>query len=379
MTCLTSAVAGAQVTAPVMTLTGTPARLSDGIDQVRAVRELSDGTVIVLSTRSKVPLLADYRTGVISDVSREGEGPGEFRQPGFVAPLPNDSTLVADNDRIVILHGAKPVATMQTWWVSAWGPTIAGADDRGRLLELRPSYYSDQSARRYGPQFSDSIAVLRHRRGSVQRGLAASASVDTLAILRGAYRGISVRVSGVYRGKGVEHVLAGVHAASEQAALFLDGWTAIVFAEPYRVDWITPEGRTLKGQPLPFTEVPVDEFRKRAAIRRANPTMPDTFTPDDYPHWPRFLPPFTNEALLAMPDGRLAIRRQIDERDPATIYDFVDRQGRLTGKLRLKVTSSSPASGRARCTSSGRTATTCSGSSATPGRPADSAPLTLNP
>jgi hypothetical protein len=323
---------------PAIALGGTPARLEDGLDQVRQVRELEDGTLLVLSSRSKVPLHADYATGLVNEVSREGAGPGEFRQPHALMALPGDSSLVCDADRCVILVGTRPVSTRRTWLVHAYGPRFEGADRHGRILEVRPSKYGTQPGTRLYPyhHIAESLAILIHHRAPTGSADAVTARVDTTAHVRGAFRGAKYHVRGSYRGVGVRYGLISLLTGEEQATLFLDGWIAVAYAEPYRVDWITPDGRRIPGAPLPFVEVPVDDVQRKAAVARDFPRSPTLFAPEDYPHWPKVLPPFSDKALLAMPDGRVAIRRQVDARDPATVYDLVDRQGRLTAKLRLK-------------------------------------------
>jgi hypothetical protein len=296
-----------------------------------------DGSILILSSRSKVPLHADYRSGAVSDVSREGRGPGEFRQPHGLFALPGDSSIVVDGDRWIILVGTRPVGTQRTWMLHAYGPQLAGADALGRILEIRPSKYGTQPGVQLYPYHhtAESLAVLAHRRTGAEGPAAVHSVVDTIDRITGAFRGARYHVRGTYRGAGVRYLLISVLTGEEQALLFLDGWIAIAYAEPYRVEWITPDGRRVVGGPLPFVEVAVDDAQKRAAVARDFSRDPTFFAPDDYPHWPRFLPPFANDALIAMPDGRLAIRRQVAARNPATVYDLVDRQGRLSATLGL--------------------------------------------
>jgi len=60
--------------------------------------------------------------------------------------------------------------------------------------------------------------------------------------------------------------------------LFPDGWIAIARLDPYLVEWRTPDGRTVRGTPLPSARVKVDDAEKRAymaAIAVANSKAPE--------------------------------------------------------------------------------------------------------
>ena len=91
------------------------------------------------------------------------------------------------------------------------------------------------------------------------------------------------------------------HKPPEQAIAFPDGWLAIAYLEPYRVDWLKPTGEWIRGPALSQDTLPFDRTDYGTVIRA--------------------------------PDGRLMIRRSVrDTRDTNTVrYDVVDRGGRLNG------------------------------------------------
>ncbi len=328
---------------PELSLSAPADQLAESFTRIVAVRELANGTVLLGHRYHPTPLLGDFATGRTSEVGRTGAGPGEYREIRGIFPLAGDSSLVDDpqTPRWSILSGTTFVRSHATWGVGWYGPRLVGADRFGGVLEVRPTAYGRQRGIRVNeiPANAESLAVIRHVRASAGAGGAVERS-DTLARIRGAFRGVArlMRTLGKEEGRGIGtwFELRAILASDDQAILFPDGWVAIAFQEPYHVRWRSPDGAWRTGPPLPFVRVPVDELQRTAAIRRDWPRSPRLFSPSDYPYWPRFLPPFLDDALVAMPDGRLAIRRTPDARTSRTEYDVIDRDGRLTGRLVLK-------------------------------------------
>ncbi|HLA89094.1 MAG TPA: hypothetical protein VJL28_01530 [Gemmatimonadaceae bacterium] len=285
--------------------------------------------------------VGDFRSREVEPVGREGDGPGEYREVTRIHALGGDSTLVEDRRRLrwIILDGSRAVATLATWAQGARGPTVAAVDGRGRVLELRASRYGEAAGvpvMQYAAN-AESLLVLIHRDViAAMSGRAARSEPDTVARLRGRFRGLRVARRGTYRDAPLFFELHNPLGVEEQAMLFPDGWLALALFDPYRVDWITPEGRRLAGRPLPFTPTIVDDRQMRHAIVMWGPGgRQSVFGPTDFPNWPDNLPPFHNDALVAAPDGRLLIQRTSNALEPFTLYDIVDRAGELNGRLKL--------------------------------------------
>jgi hypothetical protein len=118
--------------------------------------------------------------------------------------------------------------------------------------------------------------------------------------------------------------------------MFLDGWTALLRREPYRVDWLAPSGELRRGRPLPFDRVPLDAAQRRAAIRaKYFGDEADVLVERDFPSWPRYLPPFLSESITPLADGSVMIRRAPDARLAGTRHDVVDRDGALRHSVLL--------------------------------------------
>jgi len=293
---------------------------------VSAVRELVDGRLLIVDWSEKTLLVADWTKADVTQLGRNGSGPGEYLQPSTLFALAGDSTLASDsrNGRWLLLHRAAIVAT-----VGPGAPAIVsgarlplGADLQGRVIFTKVidggSRASEALPRR------DSLLLLR-----VQR---ASGRSDTIATLRA--RPATIKVEGPANRPTSVSVLMNPLSTGELATLFPDGWIAIARLDPYRVDWITPDGTRVPGASLPFERVRLDEREQRAfAERQAVRSGRASRDPRSFPEWPEIVPPFVAEALLPGPDGRLWIRRQGTAANPDPPYDVVDRRGALVARV----------------------------------------------
>jgi hypothetical protein len=170
----------------------------------------------------------------------------------------------------------------------------------------------------------DSLLLLRVAR--------ATGTADTLTRMKS--RPATVRVEGPADRPTSVSVLMNPLSVGEAAALFHDRWVAVARLDPYRVDWITAEGKRVIGQPLPFERVRLDDrektsFVERQAVRSGRAAR----DPSSFPEWPEYVPPFLTDALLTAPDGRLWIRRTATSSNADPPYDVIDRNGRLVARV----------------------------------------------
>lgn len=299
---------------------------------ITSVRELRDGRVLILDRGERTLHVADVTSGHLTTVGRQGDGPGEYRMPMRVHCLGADSTLLEDHQggRWLYLTGARLVGTEPIVQTHGYVPELAGADALGRVAEVRAFRYGQSPGL---PRLSihssaESLYVILWHR-TAQRA-------DTVARLRGHFRGLRQIFRPLTKGGAPTSVIIdNPLAVEEQAKLFCDGWLAVAYLDPYRVDWRSPRGDWVRGQPLPFEARTVDRKQQAYALDRSRGHRDWNLEPDDVPAWPEILPPFFNDALLALPSGHLAIRRTPDQRIRRTVYDLVDRRGRLAGQLIL--------------------------------------------
>src|SRR5690606_7639560 len=108
-----------------------------------------------------------------------------------------------------------------------------GTDLRGRLYSEGMSFRMGPN----GPELSDSVPVMRYD--------LAAGKADTLAFVK--VPSSNTKVSG---GQGNMRVAVGMPnplAARDEWAVAPDGRVAIVRPEPYRVEWIAPNGERTMG------------------------------------------------------------------------------------------------------------------------------------
>ena len=291
-----------------------------------SVRELADGRLLIVDRSERRLVVADWRNAQVTPLGRSGSGPGEYLQPTTLFAIGGDSTILPDtrNGRWLLLHGASIAST-----TPPDAPAIAsgarlplGADDRGNVIITRASGVGGGAL--VTTTTPDSILLLRISRSTGR--------ADTVATVRA--RPARINVQGPPANPTSITIVSNALAVGEAAALCADGWIAIARLDPYRVEWITPDGRHILGPPLPFERVRLDERERRVFLEReAARTGRATRDPASLPEWPEFMPPYLSGALLCGFDGRLWIRRTPTAEMANPPYDVVDRRGALVARV----------------------------------------------
>jgi hypothetical protein len=325
LTAFATAVVFQQVPPRAITLRPADATLGEGFTSLYSVRELVDGRVLIsdFSSDNRV-VVADLKTGSVRRIGNVGAGPREYRQAWKLLALPRDSTLLIDSpDRGVwwlLMHHDSIVANVlpDLPALRLVGGRASGVDSRGRVLGVRQA-----GADRLSPTHTRQwyVAVMAHRD---------SARGDTLAKLRGEEFQVAQTTS---RGRPFWIFTQFSGTVSEQATLFPDGWVGIVYVEPYRLEWRTPAGTTVRGPAVPWPWPRADAQERAAALERLKRRNPRVRT-DDSP-WSERIAPIRPNALVAAPDGNLLVLRAQWSKEPDTRYDVFDRSGQRFAQLTL--------------------------------------------
>lgn len=346
------AVGAGQVTA-VRTLARPDAEFPEGFTRITSIRELPEGRVLLADGRDKEVQLVDLGAGTARKVGREGNGPGEYGLPIQLFARPGDTTLLADpmNRRFLVIAGdGTPGATVGF-------PEAGGSLTRAvpNAIDSRGRFYFRLTGRSTpGSLTTASEAYVVRYDLSTQRQ-------DTVAVLQ-LPRGRTVVTRGMPGGM-VREINTKPLAAEDVMAVAPDGRIAVVRAEPYRVEWISPSGQKTEGPVTPFERIRINAAEKEAHLAsmtrpgsimvigmpgaqaapmggapgspapRPMPTLPGE-DPSSM-EWPNHKPPFLAGAATIAGDGMLWVLRTRAHNDSSPMYDVFDGSGRLVERVVL--------------------------------------------
>jgi hypothetical protein len=255
-------------------------------------------------------------TVAIADFDR-----GATRRVGADQQLRNPSTIFFAEDTLY-------VGDWGLRRLSLWGPrgrlarTIpAPAVTRGTLPRARDSagrYYFDlyPSPGPDGSGNRDSAALVRSNSDLT--------SVDTIARLA------PFDIAEVI-GEAGRRFERRVFSGNDDWGVLQDGsvWVARVYDN--RVDWRSPNGQWIRGEPLPDRVLEVTRYDRELFLRRFPPELRRTAR--ELP-FAALKPPF--EAGLTAPSGEVWLEKSRAPADSTRRYHVVDQRGRLLREVRLR-------------------------------------------
>ena len=231
---------------------------------LQAVREMPDGRVMAADPLGGTLTLLDLARGTATSLGREGQGPGEWRQPDAVLPLPGDSTLLVDlgNMRLSVLDPDGRFVATHPMTIGRPGPGAGPFDIvQPRAVDLQGRVYFQAVRRGAGPGAApDSAEVKRWSR------IEGEAPVRIVRLRPPA---MSSAGSGE-RGGGMQVRMRPVPLAPQDDwAVAPDGRVAVIRAEPYSVEWHSPAGAVVRGPQGPVSPVRVRDAEKERWSRRS--------------------------------------------------------------------------------------------------------------
>lgn len=284
------------------------ATLSETFTALTSVRELNDGRVLLSDPRERRLVVADFATQRVMPIGRSGNGPGEYAFALPFHPLGADSSVMADalTRRWLLLDRDSIV------------DTVTPADPVVRTVQF--AYGFDT--------FGNVLALTSPPLGPGGNTLSETDSTFVVLLARGTGSGDTITR---LRPSPPQHPDAPPAALRpyEQAWLAHDGWVVVARLDPYRVDWRTPDGRWIRGAPLPVPAEPFDAAeRERYADRLREGQRPWTV------RWPDNVPPFpVGDVVQPTLNGRVVIRRTPTARHAEPRYDVLNRRGELEKQI----------------------------------------------
>lgn len=322
-------------------LTTADARFPHTFSSIRGLRELPDGRVMVADGIDEVVMIADLKTGKGDTLGRVGQGPGEYKSPDALYPLPGGGTLLVDlgNGRHNYLgpdgryRESSPIAQGSPPRMSIIIPR--GVDGQGRV------YYQPAMGGARGG-IPDSASVVRWNR--------ASSSFDTVARVK--LPEMKTESSGTPNNQRMSQ-RPRPFPVQDSWNVGPNGQVAIARGREYRVDWITADGRVVRGRPVVVTPVPIRDADKREWVAESanglrvqmenrNGQMTMSFgrggnadaeedNAIEATEWPAAKPPFS--AVFVSPAGEAWVERSVPAGSPR-VMDVFD----ATGNLKMRVT-----------------------------------------
>ncbi len=356
LTMLTALPVATAAQVPERSLTKPDATFFEAFGMVGGLRELRDGRVLIADPLGQALMVVDLVAGTADTIGRVGTGPGEYRQPDGVFPLPGDSTLLVDlgNGRLTVLgpdlsfgettpigqggqgRGGGPGSPMS-------GMNVVlprGTDSKGRVyfealgMEMRP-----------GGQLPDSAPIMRWDR--------ATGAFDKVAQVRLQERRTETS------GRLGEHDVRIIQIPLSPQDAWAVGWNgrlAVARTDGYYLEWIEPGGR-VRGDDVSYRPVRIRRAEKeewvnqssssglmvRAEINNGVRSMSfgrgggggGRSDVDDY-EWPDAKPPFVASGVRVTPEGEAWVRRSVAAGD-APIFDVFGADGQLKERVTLPV------------------------------------------
>lgn len=298
-------------------------KIAKPFTRIWAVRELQNGDVLLCEKGEPGVFLYSATGKLIRQVSRDGDGPNEYRSPRTLTAVGQDSTLITgENGKPwALLHGTEFVKLPLRWaeLSRTTNRDLPGVDHSGTILTVVGLQRGKNNRLiQQFPSMADTIIGLLLR---------TNGSTDTLRTLHAKSLGTR-SVDLPNERMSMTFVLVNPFQSFDQGALFLDGTIAVAHYDPYGVDWmLNGELAKPKHYVIPTVARPVDTNAKLEAARRAYKSRDGsaTFPPQMFPPWPKDIPPFVSNALVAGGDGRLYIRRTPVLESDSIAIDVVPR------------------------------------------------------
>ncbi len=200
------------------------ATLAEEFADIRGVREVAGGRVLVSDYIDQRVVLADLASGRVIDRVTAGSGPQEARLPTRLVPVAGDSTLLVDlgNARLLLLDGTGTVVrTLTSLPDGALG--VRAVDRRGQFYLAIPAWMEQEKA-----LSNDSVRVVRLDPVSGQR--------TTVAVVQGERMRSDIREPAM-----TPRIPTVGYASYDGWTVASDGGLRIVRGADYRVE-VTPAG-----------------------------------------------------------------------------------------------------------------------------------------
>ena len=306
-----------------------PLRVDTAFSHISAVREIPDGRVLISNAKGPTVLLLDPVKGSVTPVGAAGGGARRYAGPGGLYAGPAGATLLLDRaqTRVFTISSAGELQGSRS--IARRGVTSSSdADVDQQQIDAKGLAYSVDQHR---PGES-----LGSRESTLVRFDADAQSSEVVARLRRA------EVQTIPAGDGLTLGRQVIGSPADGWGVAPDGRVAIVRADPYRVEWHSPDGQITRGTVIDHTPLPMTDAdkQKHASNRRGGVGIGPAGGPRTDVSKLALLfaptkPPFEPDGVLVSPDARVWVLRTAPLDAGAVIYDVFDGTGRRTDRIEL--------------------------------------------
>lgn len=312
---------------PTVRYVGDSAVSPYGFTAISSVFRLSTGAFIVHDRRELTVYVVPRTGGNPTRAIRTGSGPGEARLATRIFEIGSGRIGVNDapNARIVVIAPDGLVETNAA--------ALRAVNARWNAIQRETGHIARDGTISYVRTDDEGVQVVARARAN-QRDTA----LTTLSFSGSTGRSSRPVVERAATSVGVERARnIPAMRSDDWFASGDDGWSVVVRAKPYRVEWIRPDDRLVIGGAVRVSRIRVDEPTKAAFTSMLGrqsgrpPRSPAEFA------FPDFLPAIFTEpdqGVFVAPDGRAWVRRAVLA-SSAPAWDVFDRAGNLVERAVL--------------------------------------------
>jgi sugar lactone lactonase YvrE len=310
-----------------------PLQVSGALTNVSGAVELADGRVVISDMRGPAVWTVDPKTGALAKLGSPGAGPDQYVQPGGFYQGANGATLLLDRAQARVMLISPQGEFAGTYSVARKGVTSSSDEDRDRQrLDARGFvYFADRSA---SPPARDgeprSMPLLRME--------PKTQAIDVIAQLR------LPEAKSMDMGNGMTISRGVVGSPGDGWGVTPDGRVAIVRGQPYRVDWITADGKLTQGTNVAFDPIPMTQADRDAHLASTagkgpsvgmvggggggTPKGPETT-------FAATKAPFAPDDVVVSADAQVWVRRSRPHGAASVVVDVFDDRGARIDRLEL--------------------------------------------
>jgi hypothetical protein len=295
------------------------ARLPNRFGMLSNAVELRDGRIVFTDTKNKLFFRGDFKTGKVDTLGNRVDSlnprmPSQYKFPGWVAHLAGDTIALVDFSAVrttLWSEAGRSLGVLPIKEVAGQTPVLLyDTLGRGYKIDYQAVLGGGEPGQAVRP---DSIPVLRL--------MLSSGRADTIARLAAPEYGDAVF------GEEVQQA-AKVFAPNDFFGVLPDGTAWVARARENRVDWRSPDGKWVRGEPHAFTKVPVTEADKERVLAQVREQGKQFGMPQElkivYP-FAETKPPF--DFAMGHPSGEVWLQRPRKDDRASLVYDVFDRKG----------------------------------------------------